>query len=238
MVLYQLPATPLPFLNGNVGITTTTPAVKLQVTGGGDASLTNGSGYFMLGNQSSVNLIMDNNEIIARTNGVPSTLFFQQEGGKVEIGKIATPANLNVNGNILVSGSTVHASDRRLKKDIETLPYGLKEVLQLQPKAYNWKSHDQKYKSFGLIAQEVQPIIKEIVHTKSTHDDTLGLSYTELIPVLINAIKEQQKVINKLQAKVGNQQSKINTLTAEATQLKDIDKRVKQLEILLLNAEN
>ncbi len=164
--------------NGKVGISTPTPTVQLQITGGVDASLSNGSGYLVIGNETANNIVIDDNEIIARNNGITAPLILQHNGGDVWAG-----------------GSLVHSSDRRLKKDIVNLPYGLSDILQLQPKAYNWKNREQKNKSLGLIAQDVQSIIKEIIHIGDDEDKTLSLSYTELIPVLIKAIQEQQEII-------------------------------------------
>jgi hypothetical protein len=201
--------------NGKVGIGTPTPSVKLHITGGTDATLTNGSGYIVLGNETGQNIVLDNNEIMARNDGAASTLFLQRDGGPVWVG-----------------GSVVHASDKRLKKDIEPLHYGLEEILQLQPKAYNWKNREQDHKSFGLIAQKVQPLIKELVLTADNKDKTLSLNYTALIPVLINAIQEQQKIIKNLQTASSNQNTTINGLTAKLAQLKNIDIRLKQLEAL------
>ena len=159
-----------------------TSGSKLIVDGAADAVLTNnGSGIFQIGSSSGANILMDKNEIMARNNGSASTLYLNDDGG-----------------NVLVGGSIVQTSDKRLKKDITNLSYGLNEILQLQPKAYNWKNREQDYKSLGLIAQEVQPIIKEIVNTSDDEMKTLGISYTELIPVLVNAIKEQQSIIKDL----------------------------------------
>jgi len=55
------------------------------------------------------------------------------------------------------------------------------------------------------LAQDVQPVIVGIVTVQDNDQQTLGVSYTELIPVLINAIKEQQAQIEMLQAKNKNQ---------------------------------
>jgi hypothetical protein len=123
-------------------------------------------------------------------------------------------------GNVIVNSAVVHASDKRLKKDIEDLPYGLKEVLQLQPKAYNWKDRKTDHKSLGLIAQDVQLLIKEVVTAQDDDKKTLGVSYTELIPVLINAIKEQQGIIEALQTK---NQSKDIVLTEVLKRLKSLE---------------
>lgn len=65
---------------GRLGVGTQDPATKLQVEGGSDASLS-GGGYLTLGPVSGSNIVMDNNEIMARNNGLISTLFLQHEGG-------------------------------------------------------------------------------------------------------------------------------------------------------------
>ncbi|MCX7550477.1 tail fiber domain-containing protein [Xanthomarina sp. F2636L] len=200
--------------NGNLGITTNTPETKLQVTGGSDAGLNQSGGFVLLGETSGMNLVMDTNEIMVRNNGAAAPLYLQNDGGQVAVG-----------------GSIVHSSDRRLKRDIETLPYGLNEILQLAPKQYYWKNRgEQTHKSLGLIAQEVQPIISALVHTANDENQTLSVSYTELIPVLINAIQEQQDIIDK-------QQLKIESLTTESNQkdeaLNAFDARLKQIESIL-----
>ncbi|MCX7550476.1 tail fiber domain-containing protein [Xanthomarina sp. F2636L] len=133
------------------------------------------------------------------------------------------------NGSVLVNGSVVHSSDFRLKSDIETIPYGLNEVLQLQPKAYHWKAKpDQENKSLGLIAQDVKSIINEIVHTADDEDKTLSVSYTELIPVLIKAIQEQQDIIDNQNLKLNKQDHTINGLTAELKKKADTQKLFNQ----------
>ncbi len=82
------------YLNGKVGIGTTTPAVKLHVNGGTDASLSSGSGYLVIGNESGANIVFDNNEIISRNNGSASNLYINNTGGNVAIGNVTTPTAL------------------------------------------------------------------------------------------------------------------------------------------------
>jgi hypothetical protein len=73
-------------VSDSVGIGTTSPSVKLQVSGGGDASLSNGSGYVVIGAEGSRNVVIDENEIMARNNGVASKLYLNAEGGNVVVG--------------------------------------------------------------------------------------------------------------------------------------------------------
>jgi hypothetical protein len=171
--------------NGKVGIGTATPSSRFQITNGSDASYSSTSGYLVLGSTTGSNLVFDDNEIIARNNGLASPLFLQQDGGDVRVG-----------------GVVVHSSDFRLKKDIAPLTYGLETILELNPVEYNWKNREQEFKTLGLIAQEVQPVIENIVHTADDEDQTLSVSYTELIPFLINAVKELKAENDALRSRV------------------------------------
>ncbi|RED42123.1 trimeric autotransporter adhesin [Winogradskyella eximia] len=145
-------------------------------------------------------------------------------GGDAQINGLTYMANgAFIIGNVTVNGSTVHSSDRRLKKEIETIPFGLKEILQLEPKAYNWKAKDQEHKSLGLIAQDVQKIITNIVQVGDDELKTMGVSYTELIPVLIKATQEQQVIIDA-------QAEKIKQLEAKNKVFASLEARLSALE--------
>jgi len=109
------------------------------------------------------------------------------------------------------SGTVVgtQTSDERLKNVGENVSYGLNEVLQLQPKQYALKTEPDTNK-LGFIAQEVESIIPEAVFDTGEEleghqegDRTkLGMEYVQLIPVLVNAIKEQQATITDLQTRL------------------------------------
>jgi hypothetical protein len=98
---------------------------------------------------------------------------------------------------VYATNGTIQASDRRMKTNIVNLKYGLKEILAMQPVSFNWKTTPDTNKKVGLIAQEVKKIVPEVVVGDETKE-TLGLNYAELVPVLINAVKEQQKEILEL----------------------------------------
>jgi hypothetical protein len=75
---------------GNCGIgggSSTFPLTPLHVDGGTDASVSSiTSGYFLIGDSSSTNIVMDNNEIMARNDSAPSTLYINHDGGDVVFG--------------------------------------------------------------------------------------------------------------------------------------------------------
>jgi hypothetical protein len=78
--------------DGNVGIANNDPITRLHIASGQDAGLTNTqNGFVMLGAEAGSNVVIDNNEIIARNNGAISTLFMQNNGGTVQIGNTAVP---------------------------------------------------------------------------------------------------------------------------------------------------
>lgn len=72
------------YFSDSVGIGTTSPGVKFTVDGGSDASLT-GGGYIMTNSLGATNVVIDNNEIMARNNGAAAPLWINNEGGNVGI---------------------------------------------------------------------------------------------------------------------------------------------------------
>jgi hypothetical protein len=110
----------------------------------------------------------------------------------------------------------VNGSDARIKKNIRDLNYGLKEVMQLRAVKYELKEGIDQNDKLGVIAQEIQKVIPEavvdydVVTEEKTGKQTkvpseiLGVRYTDLIPVLIKAIQEQQLEIEALKKSTGN----------------------------------
>lgn len=93
------------------------------------------------------------------------------------------------------------SSDIRLKENIARLNYGLEDILKLNPKRYILLNDQSREVKFGFIAQDVLEIIPELI-SGDGEVEMLGMSYTELIPILVNAIKEQQKEIEDLKEKL------------------------------------
>jgi hypothetical protein len=100
-----------------------------------------------------------------------------------------------------VSATTLtETSDERLKTDIVPLANALNTVLALEGKAF---VKDGKA-SIGLIAQQVQKVLPQVVVTGNDEMQTLSVQYGNIVAVLIEAVKEQQKQIQELKAKLGN----------------------------------
>ncbi len=117
-------------------------------------------------------------------------------------------------------------SDRRTKKEITPMENGtLNKVMQLNPVSYLMKDQTDKKRNLGLISQEVQEIFPSIT-TYVEESDLIALSYTELIPILIKALQEQQDIID-------NQNSRIKAQATEtAQQNSSIESLLQRMSIL------
>jgi hypothetical protein len=127
--------------------------------------------------------------------------------------------------NIYLQNAPIVTSDVTLKKNIKELGYGLKEIMKLNPISYQWKNdyigetfipENQRETSLGFSAQELLTVLPEVVKThdwkiisEETPDqyqylknDKLGVIYSQIIPVTVKAIQEQQTQIEELKKAV------------------------------------
>lgn len=100
----------------------------------------------------------------------------------------------NMSGNVTSGGSFIANSDERLKSDIETITDALDKVKSLRGTSYVKNDRAE----IGVIAQEVESIIPEVVHTADDEMGTKSVAYGNLVGLLIEAIKEQQSQIDQL----------------------------------------
>ena len=124
------------------------------------------------------------------------------DGTVQELASLAT-----INGS---SVGLITASDRRLKENIKDLSIGLDELLKIQPREYRWK--EGKSKDKGFIAQELYEIYPEAVTKPLTEDSTKdywAVDYSKLTPLLVKAIQDQQKNIDRLEKKINNLEKQI-----------------------------
>jgi hypothetical protein len=106
------------------------------------------------------------------------------------------------------TGNYTPVSDERLKKNIEPVESVLDRIKILQPKRYHMLDElNTTDKHYGLIAQDLKKVFPELVSVTQNDGDGIEdlhqISYTELIPILVKAVQEQQKLIEELQRAVG-----------------------------------
>ena len=142
-----------------------------------------------------------------------------------------------INGNVIVTG-TVSSSDIRWKKNIAGIKDPLARLLQLNGVSYEWNTEAYPEKGFekgqqiGLIAQDVEQVFPEFV--RADLDGYKGIIYDKFTAVLVEAIKEQQKIIDNLKLKDKQSETRITELTDQQSQSKaqieELTRRINKLE--------
>jgi hypothetical protein len=112
-------------------------------------------------------------------------------------------------GSLTVAGDIILSSDARLKSNIVTLGPTLISLMQLDAKRYTMKADKEQKQKIGLLAQEVQKVFPELV--REDKNGMLAVNYQALVPVLINALKEQEGNYKELEKEL----SELETLIKE-----------------------
>lgn len=199
--------------NSRVGIGTPAPTVPLQVQGGNDATPTTG-GYLQLGHQSTTNLILDDNEILARNNGAAGTLSLNNNGGNVNIsasgtGRVAighgsAAFTLDVNGTAGKpgGGSWSVSSDLRLKRNVQDLDGSLAKLLALRGVTFEYNDPaaigELPGERIGFIAQEVEQVFPDWVGQKD--DGMKFLTVRGFEALSVEALRELDARQGRLEA--------------------------------------
>jgi hypothetical protein len=105
-----------------------------------------------------------------------------------------------LSGSWTASGDLIAYSDERVKTNISTIENALDKILSMRGVTYERTDGDDRSQKVGVIAQEIQNILPQVVHEQD--NGMLGVSYGNIVGVLIEAIKEQQKEIEVLKAKL------------------------------------
>jgi hypothetical protein len=196
----------------------------------------NGSGYVWepwnpveLGKPNDCYLLGHGNDLLIANSNANKDIIFMSGGtmqsnerlriksnGKIGIG-VSNPSQLlTLSGGAYSNGSSwSNSSDSTLKRNIETLnKYGITDLMKIRSVSYYYKSDLTNKLEIGFIAQELKNIIPEVV---SGEEGNMGISYGNLVPVLVNSIKEQQTQIDE-------QNTKIERLSKDVNELKAINK--------------
>jgi len=167
-------------------------------------------------------------------------IFGTTEGDLAINGKYAGFFNGDVKVTNTLTAVTLTESDRRLKENIQTFnneDTAMEKLMKLNPVSYNYKNNRTEFgptsksdtgavpqaidsslvnrEHFGFVAQELEQVYPDLVYHNA--DGVKSINYTELIPVLVRAIKEQQ-------ARLGRKEQQ------KTVQIKDLKKKVTELE--------
>lgn len=158
----------------------------------------------------SIEYFVDGESLIASSHS-----FLPIEDATLNLG-----SSVNRWNSAYIANGVISTSDERLKKDIKPMNYGLREILKLKPISYKWKDNkigkttipkDKEEKKLGFSAQELLKVLPEVVKTHDwkkldeksdeyvyVENQNIGVVYTDLIPVLVKAVQEQQSQIESL----------------------------------------
>jgi hypothetical protein len=177
---------------------------------------------------------------------------FQFLNGNVGIGATSPSEKLHVIGNGLFTGTVtascgvLSCSDLRYKKDIMPLTGSLQNILALRGVNYSWRASDFPEKHFvpdrqiGVIAQDVEKLYPEVVFTD--RDGYKSVDYAKLTPVLIEAIKEQQQLIETLKQELAQLKTEATSAKSEVGDVKAkmarLESTMQRLEALMSAREN
>ena len=130
--------------------------------------------------------------------------------------KVLFNGDATVSNDLTVSGDVVVSSDARLKSNIVSLGSTLSRLLLIDGKSYEMKGKQK----IGVLAQEIKEVFPELVSEDA--NEMLAVNYQGLVPVLINALKEQD-------AKMKEQQSEIEILKQQQAEIDELKEMVNQL---------
>jgi hypothetical protein len=142
--------------------------------------------------------------------------------------KLHVVGNVGVVGTIFASVASVSSgvlacSDIRYKKNVTPLNNALINILKLQGVSYDWKKeefpdkHFTDNKQIGVIAQEIEKVYPELVATDA--NGYKAVDYSRLSPILLEGIKEQQKMILNQQMQINEMKKEMQFLLEKLNQL-------------------
>ena len=168
------------------------------------------SGGLTMTSSGAVNLA-SSSSTLTMTSGGTVNLATNNNTGAVNIGTLGNrTTTIGVNSgtskvildsvDVQITNGFTTTSDIRLKENFEPMSNALELVSQLNGTYYTWKKDagTDKPRKLGFIAQEVEKIIPELVKTDS--EGMKSVDYVSVIPVLVEALKHQQKQIDELKA--------------------------------------
>jgi hypothetical protein len=198
-------------LGGTITAEQIRTAIGTVVTGSSQISLGSASGNIALATQTTGDYVAS---LVAGTGVTLSNNSGENATPTIAIGQSvatnATPTfgNLTINGSINATGdiTAYYTSDKRHKNNIQPITDALLKVSKLNGVTWEWNDdvHEvtKSTPKTGLIAQEVQEVLPEVI--KEREDGFLALDYSKMMGLMVEAIKEQQTQIHNLTLEIEN----------------------------------
>jgi Chaperone of endosialidase len=208
--------------NGNLGLGTTSPQAQLHTTSTvrlEGLPVGAGSGFIMSdvsGNLSRYSL-PTNTTLASLSNSVGANILPKLDGSGVLLNSQLTDngSSVGIGGapvpgaKLALYGTLRMMSDERAKTNITRLSGAIAKVSHLNGYLYNWRNQATQ-REVGFLAQEVEQVLPEAVSQNA--DGIKFLNYDGVIPLLTEAIKEQQQLINQQSELIRQLQHEVRAL--------------------------
>ncbi len=225
---------------GYVGIGTSTPSSPLHVSAGMSGSSGASSSAYVSYIQNTASGTYSGGLMINDAGSSNGDRFMEFLDNGSEAGCIYSGnGGANYSNGTGAAGIGIYtASDERLKKNIRETEMGLKEIMQIPVRDYEWKKDGQTVTG-GFVAQELYKVFPEAV-LKGTDDEPNSgkgniwmIDYARLTPLLVKSIQDQQKIIDDQKAEIETLKSQNNKLSSGSERMQsDIDKMKASIETL------
>jgi len=116
---------------------------------------------------------------------------------------------IGTSGNMTIRGTLTQNSDLRIKENIVTIDSALDKIMKLRGVYYTRKDISIQ-RQIGIIAQEIEEILPEVVLTDNSEEKIKSVAYGNITALLIEGMKEQKRIIDSQQKTIEAQQSTIN----------------------------
>jgi len=204
--------------DGNVGIGTTSPSAKFQVSKNGNNGSSGLGDYGIVtvasSGQATIGVIHSGDGYANLNLGGTSNFWhiskrLSTDNYKLEYywydgSGFTSRFEFMTNGDFKAAGDIIayRSSDKRLKDNIKNIPNALEKIQSIGGYEFDWNHSQETYEGHdvGVIAQEIEEVLPEAVTTRDS--GYKGVQYEKLVPLLIEAIKDQQKQIDELKARL------------------------------------
>ena len=158
--------------------------------------LDNGTGELRVNSGNAVRIRKHDNETMALFTANGACELYYDNSKKIE----TTSAGVTVTGAITATGDITAFSDERLKEDIKPLEGSLEKVQAIEGVSFVKKNDEDKKQNIGFIAQQLKEVLPEVVH--ENEDGIHSVAYGNITALLVEAIKEQQEIIDQLEERI------------------------------------
>lgn len=220
---------------GRVGIGTNNPARQLHMVGDNAVvrmdRTKDAATFMMVRTDPAGEEVWKAFSVGTRASGPDDGVFVIQDFGTTTGGGSRRRLTITNDGEAHFTGTVrapdfVSTSSQRYKDRIETITDASQAIRELRGVRFAWKDSGQP--ALGLVAEEVQQVYPELVHTD--HGKPAAVNYQALVAVLVQAAKEQRTLIDRQARQIAAQQDRIHTLEERQDQLDILKARMEHLE--------